>query len=59
VPLGSQGVFILIRHRLAGSAAPFQKKIGLGSEIGALLAGICLASQPYAQEISRSPAPAA
>lgn len=34
-----------------GSAALFQK-IGLSSEIGALLAGICLASQPYAQEIS-------
>ncbi len=28
------------------------QKIGLSSEIGALLAGICLASQPYAQEIS-------
>jgi Kef-type K+ transport system membrane component KefB len=34
-----------------GSAALFQK-IGLSSEIGALLAGICLASQPYAQEIA-------
>ena len=34
-----------------GSAALFQK-IGLSSEIGALLAGICLAAQPYAQEIS-------
>jgi len=34
-----------------GSAALFQK-IGLSSEIGALLAGICLASQPYAQEIT-------
>lgn len=34
-----------------GSATLFQK-IGLSSEIGALLAGICLASQPYAQEIS-------
>lgn len=34
-----------------GAAALFQK-IGLSSEIGALLAGICLASQPYAQEIS-------
>jgi Kef-type K+ transport system membrane component KefB/voltage-gated potassium channel Kch len=34
-----------------GSAALFQK-IGLSSEIGALLAGICLATQPYAQEIS-------
>ncbi len=34
-----------------GSAALFQK-IGLSSEIGALFAGICLAAQPYAQEIS-------
>ncbi|HVS79080.1 MAG TPA: cation:proton antiporter [Candidatus Saccharimonadales bacterium] len=34
-----------------GAAALFQK-IGLSSEIGALLGGICLASQPYAQEIS-------
>jgi Kef-type K+ transport system membrane component KefB/Trk K+ transport system NAD-binding subunit len=34
-----------------GSATIFQK-IGLSSEIGALLAGICLASQPYAQEVS-------
>jgi Kef-type K+ transport system membrane component KefB/Trk K+ transport system NAD-binding subunit len=34
-----------------GSAALFQK-IGLSSEIGALLAGICLASQPYAQEVA-------
>src|SRR5581483_1511474 len=34
-----------------GAAALFQK-IGLSSEIGALLAGICLASQPYAQEIT-------
>jgi Kef-type K+ transport system membrane component KefB/Trk K+ transport system NAD-binding subunit len=34
-----------------GSAALFQK-IGLSSEIGALLAGICLAAQPYAQEVS-------
>jgi len=34
-----------------GSATLFQK-IGLSSEIGALLAGIALASQPYAQEIS-------
>ena len=34
-----------------GSAALFQK-IGLSSEIGALLAGICLATQPYAQEIA-------
>jgi Kef-type K+ transport system membrane component KefB/Trk K+ transport system NAD-binding subunit len=34
-----------------GSAALFQK-IGLSSEIGALLAGICLAPLPYAQEIS-------
>jgi len=34
-----------------GSATLFQK-IGLSSEIGALLAGICLASQPYAQEVS-------
>lgn len=34
-----------------GAAALFQK-IGLSSEIGALLAGICLASQPYAQEIA-------
>ncbi len=34
-----------------GSAALFQK-IGLSSEIGALLAGICLATQPYAQEVS-------
>jgi Kef-type K+ transport system membrane component KefB/Trk K+ transport system NAD-binding subunit len=34
-----------------GSAALFQK-IGLSSEIGALLAGVCLASQPYAQEIA-------
>jgi Kef-type K+ transport system membrane component KefB len=33
-----------------GSAALFQKA-GLSSEIGALLAGICLATQPYAQEI--------
>jgi Kef-type K+ transport system membrane component KefB len=33
-----------------GSAALFQK-VGLSSEIGALLAGICLATQPYAQEI--------
>jgi Kef-type K+ transport system membrane component KefB len=34
-----------------GSAALFQK-IGLSSEIGALLAGICLATQPYAQEVA-------
>jgi Kef-type K+ transport system membrane component KefB len=34
-----------------GAAALFQK-IGLSSEIGALLAGICLATQPYAQEIA-------
>ena len=34
-----------------GSAALFAK-IGLSSEIGALLAGICLASLPYAQEIA-------
>jgi Kef-type K+ transport system membrane component KefB/Trk K+ transport system NAD-binding subunit len=34
-----------------GSAALFEK-IGLSSEIGALLAGICLATQPYAQEIA-------
>jgi Kef-type K+ transport system membrane component KefB/voltage-gated potassium channel Kch len=34
-----------------GSAALFQK-IGLSSEIGALLAGICLAPLPSAQEIS-------
>jgi len=34
-----------------GSAALFQK-IGLSSEIGALLAGICMATQPYAQEVS-------
>ncbi|HET6863597.1 MAG TPA: cation:proton antiporter, partial [Candidatus Saccharimonadales bacterium] len=34
-----------------GAAALFQK-IGLSSEIGALLAGICLAPQPYAQEIA-------
>jgi Kef-type K+ transport system membrane component KefB/voltage-gated potassium channel Kch len=34
-----------------GSAALFQK-IGLSSEIGALLAGMCLATQPYAQEIA-------
>ena len=34
-----------------GAAALFQK-IGLSSEIGALLAGITLASQPYAQEIA-------
>src|SRR5437868_9708976 len=34
-----------------GAAALFQK-IGLSSEIGALLAGICLATQPYAQEVS-------
>ncbi|MBX4199709.1 cation:proton antiporter, partial [Candidatus Saccharibacteria bacterium] len=34
-----------------GSATLFQK-IGLSSEIGALLAGICLASQPYAQEVT-------
>lgn len=34
-----------------GSAALFQK-IGLSSEIGALLAGVCLATQPYAQEIA-------
>ncbi len=34
-----------------GSAALFSK-IGLSSEIGALLAGICLASLPSAQEIS-------
>ncbi len=34
-----------------GAAALFQK-IGLSSEIGALLAGICLASQPYAQEVT-------
>ncbi len=34
-----------------GAAALFQK-IGLSSEIGALLAGICLAPLPYAQEIS-------
>jgi Kef-type K+ transport system membrane component KefB/voltage-gated potassium channel Kch len=34
-----------------GSAALFQK-IGLSSEIGALLAGICLATQAYAQEIA-------
>jgi Kef-type K+ transport system membrane component KefB/Trk K+ transport system NAD-binding subunit len=34
-----------------GSATLFQK-IGLSSEIGALLAGICLASQPYAQEVA-------
>jgi Kef-type K+ transport system membrane component KefB/voltage-gated potassium channel Kch len=34
-----------------GSAALFQK-IGLSSEIGALLAGVCLAAQPYAQEIA-------
>ena len=34
-----------------GSATLFQK-IGLSSEIGALLAGIALASQPYAQEVS-------
>lgn len=33
-----------------GAAALFQK-IGLSSEIGALLAGICLAPLPYAQEI--------
>lgn len=33
-----------------GSAALFSK-IGLSSEIGALLAGICLAPLPYAQEI--------
>lgn len=34
-----------------GSATLFQK-IGLSSEIGALLAGICLAAQPYAQEVA-------
>jgi Kef-type K+ transport system membrane component KefB/voltage-gated potassium channel Kch len=34
-----------------GSATLFSK-IGLSSEIGALLAGICLAPQPYAQEIA-------
>jgi Kef-type K+ transport system membrane component KefB/Trk K+ transport system NAD-binding subunit len=34
-----------------GSATLFQK-IGLSSEIGALLAGVCLATQPYAQEVS-------
>ncbi len=34
-----------------GGASLFAKA-GLSSEIGALLAGICLASQPYAQEIS-------
>jgi|SRR5665213_166281 len=34
-----------------GSATLFQK-IGLSSEIGALLAGISLAAQPYAQEIA-------
>lgn len=34
-----------------GSATLFQK-IGLSSEIGALLAGICLAPQPYAQEVA-------
>ncbi|MDB5161044.1 MAG: rane protein of unknown function [Candidatus Saccharibacteria bacterium] len=34
-----------------GSATLFQK-IGLSSEIGALLAGICLATQPYAQEVA-------
>jgi Kef-type K+ transport system membrane component KefB len=34
-----------------GSAALFQK-VGLSSEIGALLAGICMATQPYAQEVS-------
>ncbi|HVO86156.1 MAG TPA: cation:proton antiporter [Candidatus Binatia bacterium] len=34
-----------------GTATLFQK-IGLSSEIGALLAGVCLASQTYAQEIT-------
>ena len=34
-----------------GSAALFAK-IGLSSEIGALLAGVCLAQAPYAQEIA-------
>lgn len=34
-----------------GGASLFAKA-GLSSEIGALLAGICLAAQPYAQEIS-------
>ncbi len=34
-----------------GSATLFSK-VGLSSEIGALLAGICLAPQPYAQEVA-------
>jgi Kef-type K+ transport system membrane component KefB/voltage-gated potassium channel Kch len=34
-----------------GSATLFEKA-GLSSEIGALLAGICLAPQPYAQEVA-------
>jgi Kef-type K+ transport system membrane component KefB/Trk K+ transport system NAD-binding subunit len=49
---GSQEfLFLLAIAWGLGSAALFQK-IGLSSEIGALLAGICMATQPYAQEVT-------
>ncbi len=49
---GSQEFLFLFAIAWGLGAAALFAKIGLSSEIGALLAGICLASQPYAQEIS-------
>ncbi len=49
---GSQEFLFLFAIAWGLGAATLFQKIGLSSEIGALLAGICLATQPYAQEIS-------
>ncbi len=49
---GSQEFLFLFAIAWGLGSATLFAKIGLSSEIGALLAGICLAGQPYAQEIS-------
>ncbi|HET9850078.1 MAG TPA: cation:proton antiporter [Candidatus Saccharimonadales bacterium] len=49
---GSQEFLFLFAIAWGLGSATLFAKIGLSTEIGALLAGICLATQPYAQEIS-------
>ncbi len=48
---GNQEFLFLFAMAWGLGAAALFSKIGLSSEIGALLAGICLAPLPYAQEI--------
>jgi Kef-type K+ transport system membrane component KefB len=49
---GSQEFLFLFAIAWGLGSATLFSKVGLSSEIGALLAGICLATQPYAQEVA-------